>query len=351
MSLTQLCQTITTSQDFPLIEDYETGKRLVCLEYSKSAQEIKTYPSSTPTSLFALCWNINQRQSLSATMILPSKTSRYHLDFSNGSRTQLHTHDYIELAYVIEGEFHQQILGQHITFHKGELCLIDKNCLHQDYLMNSPALVLFLGLSNNMFNEIMDENITTQKIIAFLQAALLKQKNLQQYLHFKPTSSQKAEIEEYLFRLLAELQVYDAASPYLCKGLMMRIFRLLSTQYEFRLSKELRRTMNWVIFEEITDYIKKNFSSVTIQNLVEEFHFHEDYFNRLIKNKTGMTYSEYVHKIRIDYSKQLLADSKLTIDEIAEAVGYNNIGYFYKLFKEHTNLTPHQFRKAIGKPQ
>lgn len=89
------------------------------------------------------------------------------LSFKDGEKTQLHTHDYIELAYIIEGAFAQRILGKDITFSEGELCLIDKNCFHQDYLLSQPATILFLGISNDMFYEIMNENVTTQKITSF----------------------------------------------------------------------------------------------------------------------------------------------------------------------------------------
>lgn len=346
MQLLQLCKTITIGDDLLNVSGHDMGSRLVCPEYSKSVQEVKTYPLTGQSQLFALCWNLDKKSSLYATMKPSATPFSYHFTFSNGDRTQLHTHDYIELAYVVEGEFRQRILGQDIVFHKGELWLIDKNCIHQDYLIDRPCIILFLGLSNNMFDEIMNENITTQKIISFLQSALLKQKNLQQYLHFKPSQATAgAEMEHCLCQLLEELQVNDPSSRHICKGLMMRIFRLLSTDYDFSLSRELRRAMSWIVFEEITDYIKEHYDSITIQDLTHTFHFQEDYFNRLIKSKAGMTYSEYVQKIRLDKAEQLLISSSLSINEIAMTVGYNNKGYFYKLFQERFGMTPYRFRK------
>lgn len=348
MSLLQQCKNITTGDELLRISAHDIGSRLVCPEYSKSVQEVKTYPLMGQDQLFALCWNLDGKSSLYATM-KPSPTPfSYHFTFSNGDRTQLHTHDYIELAYVVEGEFRQRILGQDIVFRKGELWLIDKNCIHQDYLMDCPNVILFLGLSNSMFDEITNENISTQKIISFLQSALLKQKNLQQYLYFKPSQTAGNGMERCLGQLLEELQVNDAGSRHICKGLMMRIFRLLSTEYDFSLSKELRRAMSWIVFEEITDYIKEHYAFITIQDLAHAFHFHEDYFNRLIKSKAGITYSEYVQKIRLDKAEQLLISSNLTIDEIAAAVGYNNKGYFYKLFQARFGTTPYLYRKKAN---
>ena len=113
------------------------------------------------------------------------------------------------------------------------------------------------------------------------------------------------------------------------------------------LSKEQQKTMNWLVFEEISEYIRQHFNTVTIRELSETFHFQEDYFNRLIKNKTGMTYSAYVQKFRLDKAAQLLTASSKSIEEIAEAVGYHNKGYFYKIFVKQYSMTPAQYRKTM----
>ena len=258
--------------------------------------------------------------------------------------TQPHTHAYIELAYVAEGEFRQRILGKDIVFTKGNLCLIDKNCLHQDYLLDTPATILFLGVANDMFTEVMDENVTTQKIISFLQSALMKAKDIQQFLHFRPGPGAEEEMEACLTPLLKELYENNIGSRYICKGLLLRIFRIMSTKYEFSLSREQRKTMNWILFDEVTGYIQRNYAHVTIQDLVREFHFQENYFNRLIKSRTDMTYSAYVQQIRLEHAERLLPAGSKTIDEIAQAVGYHNKGYFYRIFQAKNGMTPAAYR-------
>jgi len=350
--LLEICQNILYHSTTPIPADHPLNSRLVCPEYSKSVEEVKTYPFVENDRVFMLCWSFESQYPthngiLSATMCPSPKPFYSQLDFRNGTKTQLHTHDYLELGYVVEGEFRQKILGKDITFHQGDFCLIDKSCLHQDYLFNSPATILFLGIANDMFTEIMNENITTQKMISFLQSALIRQKDLQQYVHFKPGTDTSVErIEKCLGHLVKELFYNEAGSSYIRKGLLFRIFRLLSTEYEFSLSKEQRKTMNWIIFEEVSDYMKRNSSHITITDLCNEFHFQEDYFNRLIKNKTGMTYSTYLQQIRLEKAAHMLTHTQMTIDEICGAVGYKNKGFFYKIFKEKYRMKPAEYRKG-----
>ena len=135
--------------------------------------------------------------------------------------------------------------------------------------------------------------------------------------------------------------------PYICQGLLLRIFYILSTQYDFSISQKLRREMNWILFEEITQFMNEHLADISLAALTQEFHFQEDYFNRLIKTQTGLTYTEYLQLLRLRRAETLLLTTDATIDQITEAVGYHNKGYFYKIFTERHQLTPAQFRKKM----
>lgn len=345
MTLEQLCEEISCNDPNLLKEGNPIGSRIMCPEYSLHIEDRKTYPLSQDERVFALCWTIKSDQKLYGT-IKPSDVSfSYGCSFKEGCRTQMHTHEYLELAYIVSGTFHQRILGKDIIFQQGELCLIDKNCLHQDYLNTDPACILFIGIANEMFDSIISSQVADQRIISFLQTALLKQKELWQYLHFKPKDKANLDMEEYLCDLLQELIVYDKASAYICHGLLMRIFRLLSSGYDISLSSEMQKKMNWLLYEEITSYIKQHYRDISLKSLSEHFHFHEDYFNRMIKSKTDMTYIQYVQNLRLQEAEKLLLYTDYTIDDIASRVGYQNKGYFYKIFVEKNHMTPAKFRK------
>ncbi len=336
------------------IPDNFSRLRILNPEYSTYESEVKLYPMQSSEHLFALLWDTHDTHTLSAT-ILPSKEAfLYERDFESGSRTQLHSHEYLELFYVVDGVYRHRILGNEFTFHKGELCLIDKNCLHQEILDGSSATVIFLGISNAMFDNIMDEvnriskkATSSERITAFLNTALLEQKSLQQYLYFHPRTDAVPVIENTLLRLIDELKYHDEASSLICSGLLLRILGILCTKYDFSLSKKLRQKMNWILFKEISEYMKENLKNISLSDLSNEFHFQEDYFNRLLKMQSGMTYTEYLQSIRLEQAESLLIHTDWTIDRIACEVGYHNKGYFYKIFTERHRLTPAQFRRRM----
>lgn len=53
-------------------------------------------------------------------------------------------------------------------------------------------------------------------------------------------------------------------------------------------------------------------------------------------------------QIRIETSKALLENTNLRVDEILDRVGYNDDSTFRRLFKKHTTLSPHEYRRRFG---
>ena len=89
---------------------------LISLEYSKHVEEKKTYPLDGSQPVFAVCWKEDVGRNVCSTLrpvAMPYSVSKR---FPLGCRTQLHTHDYIELGYVISGTFRQSILGKEVVY-------------------------------------------------------------------------------------------------------------------------------------------------------------------------------------------------------------------------------------------
>ena len=318
---------------------------LISLEYSKHVEEKKKYPLDGSQPVFAVCWRVEKDRNVSSTLRPVAMPYAVSKRFPVGCKTQLHTHDYIELGYVMFGTFRQSIMGKEVVFTAGDLCLIDKNCVHQDFLDECEARMVFMGISKEVFEDIMSRKYANDRIIQFLQSALLQQKSLLQYLHFKPYPGTDEKMRENMSMLLKELENFDGASDLICRGILIRMFQLLGTGYEFSLSRELKKAKNWLFYEEITDYIKVNYKDVSLEELCEKFHFQQDYFARLLKKQTGMTFIGYVQNIRLEEAKRLLVETDMAVEDISEAVGYQNKGYFYRIFEKKFGCTPAKIRK------
>ncbi len=71
-------------------------------------------------------------------------------------------------------------------------------------------------------------------------------------------------------------------------------------------------------------------------------------FKRRFQQATGMAPLEYVHTLRLEEAKQMLEAGDAPVESIAAEVGYEDVGFFSRLFRRHVDLTPAQYRRRFG---
>ena len=92
------------------------------------------------------------------------------------------------------------------------------------------------------------------------------------------------------------------------------------------------------------NYIQNNYQDVTLESLSEQFHLSEPYVSKYIKDKSGKTFGEHVAHIRMKRAKTLLKNGNMTVENIAYAIGYQNVEHFNRTFKKSFDMTPIQYR-------
>ena len=96
----------------------------------------------------------------------------------------------------------------------------------------------------------------------------------------------------------------------------------------------------------IHEYMMKNYhEEINLEEIAGIVHMAPSSVCRFFKSSTGMTIFEYLNKIKIDYSCQLLLNSDRSVVNISYDCGFNNLSHFNKQFKKFIGKTPSQFRK------
>lgn len=94
------------------------------------------------------------------------------------------------------------------------------------------------------------------------------------------------------------------------------------------------------------NYIQSNYQTITLEDMAEEFHLSEPYISKYIHDKSGKTFVEHVTNIRMKKARTLLKNGNMTVENIALAVGYQNVEHFNRTFRKKFNMTPVQFRNS-----
>lgn len=85
---------------------------------------------------------------------------------------------------------------------------------------------------------------------------------------------------------------------------------------------------------------------VSVNEMAAHAHLSSSRFRRLFHQRTGFSPLEYLTRLRLNHASQLMAETALSIAEIARAVGYEDPLYFSRLFRRKMGVSPTEFRQS-----
>lgn len=116
-----------------------------------------------------------------------------------------------------------------------------------------------------------------------------------------------------------------------------------------RFEHQYNMSVNGVI-TEIRRYVNEHYNEgLTLNSLSKIYNFSPVYLGRLFKKETGVSFNEYLNSCRINAAKEYVCHSGYMMYEIADLVGYKDINYFYKCFKDSTGFTPKEYKVQMSK--
>lgn len=96
----------------------------------------------------------------------------------------------------------------------------------------------------------------------------------------------------------------------------------------------------------IKEYIHTHYQTASLEEAAQLTHFSTAYLSTTFKSLSGISFSGYLMKVRMEKALKLLADSNLKLYEIADAVGYANPKNLTRNFKDYYQITPQEFRSG-----
>lgn len=98
--------------------------------------------------------------------------------------------------------------------------------------------------------------------------------------------------------------------------------------------------------EAAKKYMDENYMrDMNITDVADYLNISYSYLSKIFRAKVELTLTDYFNNIRIEKSKEYLANTSLTLCEICEKIGYNNVQSYQRFFKKYVNITPGDYRK------
>lgn len=102
--------------------------------------------------------------------------------------------------------------------------------------------------------------------------------------------------------------------------------------------------------DAILSYIQANVSAQpSLSVLCNTFSISRPYLYHIFNENVGSSPIDYWISLKMSEAKRMIRDGKLNITQIAEALGYNSIHHFSRMFKRHIGISPRAYRNSVGK--
>lgn len=247
-----------------------------------------------------------------------------------------HWHDYFEMEFFCDGEATHILNGESFAVKRGSIYLLMPSDFHTLYSENEHEMKYY----NVNFNEYA------------LSSEFIK------LIHEHDAPMQTVVTDEDYDTICREFKAlcdeYNSDRPMkklIIKSIFERIMIIFLRALKKNSSQSTRHKPNRDnSIEYIVSFLKIHFrESVTLSDIAKKVYLTPNYTGELFKKEMGVSFTEYVQHLRLNYAKNLLVSTDMSISNISAQSGFHSVSYFTKLFRLANNKTPLEHRNSVKK--
>lgn len=244
---------------------------------------------------------------------------------------RLHFHDNYEIYVFLEGDTRYVLEENIYSLNPWDMIIIRKNQMHRAF-HNSPAPYRRIVL--RVFSEFFQANHCAEYETAFL--------NISHQSGSKIDAETVRSSGLYDAFLRAKKYSHDFAEPDtpIVRSIIVEILYLINHIKSYSTSD-----ISDPRLKEIITYLNEHYTeTVSLDRLAQEFYLSKYHLCHLFSEATGLTVHQYITNKRLTLSDELIKGGK-TINEAAEAAGFNNYSSFYRAYKKKYGTSP---KESLG---
>jgi len=259
-------------------------------------------------------------------------------EFNYHELAVMHSHEYIELAYVLDGEGTTNINGKIEPLKKGNFYIINYNSEHSYDADSKNYKIINCLFSPQIIDSSFADDMSFDDAMSsyfFKISGRYVNTPIADRLYYDETG----EIKELFEKTLEEFVNNEAGNiemvRYYVRSIIIKLARIVGSKNV--ISDDIR-----AVIDIINERCNEN---ISLSVIAEDIHFSLPYLSAKFKKETGMTFTKYLQNVRIEKAASLLTATDIPIEIVAEQSGYKDLNTFYSFFKRFTNYTPKEYRK------
>lgn len=254
-----------------------------------------------------------------------------------------HWHEHIEIMLITKGSFFVNIEGSVSRTLPGDLVVIDSRDVHSICAAEPSSEMIVLKFDPRILCPAGDRSVEYKYVIPFLFSGTKIRKI------FRADSMAEVDVTE----LMETMERDFREKPYAYEiSLHMNSLRLFLALLEARRREGVLFGIDKIEsvsrFAELFRHVARNPSAeITTEEAAKLCSMSYGYFCRTFREASGMTFKEYLHHTRITRAQHLLLTTEMNIAECAAAVGFSDVNYFIRKFRERTGTSPGSYRRSF----
>lgn len=259
-----------------------------------------------------------------------------------------HTHKFIEMNYVLQGQSNQYIDDHKQILRQGQLLIMDREVMQRiNYASKEVLLINLLIEDDDEIRRLLNGlSIQANPIGRFLFNATQEHFNHDNYQIFNFQNNPTAQ------RLIESIII----SGWHNKGQNNDLLELLfKTLFAAATPSLVKQQTNFIdartdTLIPVINYLNTHFRDITLKKLAAHFGYNPNYLGDKIKHEMGHSFKELLQLRRLNIASNMIEQTNMSIGQISEYVGYDNHSSLFRLFKQILHTTPTQYRQRVTHP-
>lgn len=253
-----------------------------------------------------------------------------------------HKHNYVEVIYMCSGQTTHIVNGDKVVLRKGELLFLSQQAVQEIYPAGEEDVAVNFIILPEFFDQALymigaEENLIRKFIVGCLRDS---QGDIG-YLHFKVADILPIQnlVENLLWTLMNNQQNKRSINQFTMGLLFLQLMNYTDKVEVGREHSDQELVLS------VYRFVEEHYKDGELSELAHELGYDLYWLSRRIKRLTGQTYTELVQTKRLSQAQYLLQSTTLSVADIGMAVGYNNLSYFHRIFREQYGCSPSRWRK------
>lgn len=263
-----------------------------------------------------------------------------------------HSHEFIELAYVAEGIGVHRYKGEPFRIGAGDVFVIEPGAEHAYEVSEGSSLLVYnvLFIAGLLKSELETLSEVTPFVDFFYVEPFLRSA-VHFQSHLRLDVYEQLEMKGLLDHIVAEFKSKKLGYRIVTKTRLIEMFVFLSRCYALHQSPSpsFRTETNMLV--RICEFIEQHYAQpLSLPQVSQLCGMSPSAFSAKFKQHTGNTFIEYRNKVRLTIAAHRIQLTEEKILTISQDVGFDDLSFFNKLFKQQYGLSPGQYRRQLKLP-